>query len=343
MRTALCLPMTALLITTAVAGPKSAKQILPFRGTVEGSELSIPTGPPPPNNTGFDIHGGGSGNGTHLGAFTVDWFFEGTIFPGTGGAAEGPGSRTFVAANGDQLWSEGFGMGTTPDADGLIHVVESHTIVGGTGRFEGARGSFTLERLVQLDFANPADPSPTWGSFDGTIILKGAPFKGRIDGKEDFNFQVGDPSGIDLVILGNGGGRATQLGSFSATWIGDITFGPDPDALQPLARTFVAANGDELWSEGWGAGTPPDADPNFNQYVVEDHVIIGGTGRFEGATGSFTVERVVYDVRPGIDLVSEGSFHGVLLRANRPNHRADRSHAKFRSHRNGRILRGPTR
>ena len=139
---------------------------------------------------------------------------------------------------------------------------------------------------------------------------KGLPFKGTIDGTEDFNFQVGDPSGIDLVIVGDGGGRATHLGMFSATWGSDISFA---NILQPLFRIFVAANGDELWSEGWGAGTPPDADPNFNQYVVEDHVITGGTGRFEGATGSFTVERVGYDVRPGVDLVTEGSFDGTII------------------------------
>ncbi len=42
-------------------------------------------------------------------------------------------------------------------------------------------------------------------------------------------------------------------------------------------------------------------------------MITGGTGRFEGAGGSFTVERVVYDVRPGIDLVTEGSFDGTII------------------------------
>ena len=31
------------------------------------------------------------------------------------------------------------------------------------------------------------------------------PFKGVIEGTEDFTFQIGDPSGIDLLISGSGG------------------------------------------------------------------------------------------------------------------------------------------
>ncbi len=139
-----------------------------------------------------------------------------------------------------------------------------------------------------------------------------APFKGVIGGTEDFNFQIGDPSGVDIQIDGSGGGNATHLGEFIATWHGDITFGA---ALQPIVRHFVAANGDELWSIGLGAGTPPDADPNFNQYVEEELFRMGGTGRFEDATGSFTVDRVVFDVRPGMDLETVGSFDGTIILA----------------------------
>ena len=81
----------------------------------------------------------------------------------------------------------------------------------------------------------------------------------------------------------------------------------------PGTHRFVADNGDELWSEATAAGTPPDADPNFNQYVVEEHVITGGTGRFDFARGRFTLERVVYDVRPGVNLETSGSFSGFII------------------------------
>jgi len=131
-----------------------------------------------------------------------------------------------------------------------------------------------------------------------------APFSGVIAGTEDFDFA--HPSGIDIKILGSGGGNASHLGRFTATWDADITLA---NLDQPIKRTFVAANGDELYAEGFGAGTPPP-----DQFVTEDMSITGGTGLFEFATGSFTLERTVFDVgNPGFtDLETVGSFDGFI-------------------------------
>lgn len=49
------------------------------------------------------------------------------------------------------------------------HVVEEHTIVGGTGRFAGASGSFTLDRLVQPVGTTPTSASV--GTVDWTIVI----------------------------------------------------------------------------------------------------------------------------------------------------------------------------
>ena len=139
---------------------------------------------------------------------------------------------------------------------------------------------------------------------------EGVPFKGRIEGTEDFTFQDRDENGIDLLINGSGGGNATHLGKFAASWDGFIDTTGAVETL--IFRTFVAANGDELWSVGSGEGTLPDP----NQFVTEEHVIIGGTGRFEGATGSFTVERTVFNVAPPFtDLVTTGTFDGTIILA----------------------------
>jgi len=290
----------------------------PFEGVVEGSEdfnpVFDPNAPAGSDPIGLDIVGSGEGEARLLGRFTATWGFDVDL------ASPGPhpGARTFVADNGDELWSEATGIGTPPDADPNFNqtVTEEHVITGGTGRFEGATGSFTVERVVYD--VRPGVDLVTSGSFSGYIMLvpQGEPFQGLVSGFEDFNpvFDPNDPSATDptgLDIVGSGGGIATTLGRFTATWGFDIDLAsPGP---HPGARTFVADNGDELWSEATGTGTPPDADPNFNQTVVEDNMIVGGTGRFEGATGSFTVNRVVYDVRPGVNLATSGSFSGYII------------------------------
>jgi hypothetical protein len=106
------------------------------------------------------------------------------------------------------------------------------------------------------------------------------------------------------LINGSGGGNATHLGAFTASW--DLEISTDPNIV---FRTFVAANGDELYAEGPGAGTPPP-----DQFVTEEMTITGGTGRFDDATGNFTVKRTVFDVgNPGFtDLVTVGSFDGTI-------------------------------
>jgi hypothetical protein len=45
--------------------------------------------------------------------------------------------------------------------------VETNTIVGGTGRYAGARGSFTLDRCLNFDTGE------TSGTISGTIVVRG--------------------------------------------------------------------------------------------------------------------------------------------------------------------------
>ncbi len=51
---------------------------------------------------------------------------------------------------------------------GVFHITEIQIITGGTGRFAGAKGSFTVERLVDLTTLLSS------GSFHGTITSPGA-------------------------------------------------------------------------------------------------------------------------------------------------------------------------
>ena len=102
----------------------------------------------------------GVGNATHLGLFTYD--LEAAVsLPSLSATA----SATLIAANGDMIFGEGVGQGTPTSTPGLISIVETYTITGGTGRFAGATGSFTVERL--LDRATLVSS----GTISGTLVL----------------------------------------------------------------------------------------------------------------------------------------------------------------------------
>jgi hypothetical protein len=54
-----------------------------------------------------------------------------------------------------------------------MKITETHTIIGGTGRFTGAQGSFPVDRMHA--FASESDGTHlTFGSFLGTMTSPGA-------------------------------------------------------------------------------------------------------------------------------------------------------------------------
>jgi hypothetical protein len=59
------------------------------------------------------------------------------------------GAATFTAANGDTLTASITGQ-STPTSPGVLSILEVYTITGGTGRFAGATGTFTLESTLNL-------------------------------------------------------------------------------------------------------------------------------------------------------------------------------------------------
>ena len=127
---------------------------VPFKGSLQAVETSVVQFP-----TLF-VDASGSGNATHLGRFTVTYEIEVDI-----PTFHGVGSYHFVAANGDSIFTDVEGQGTEPTVDGVSFIVETHTITGGTGRFDGATGSFTVDRVINV-FTGVSS-----GSFDGTIVI----------------------------------------------------------------------------------------------------------------------------------------------------------------------------
>ena len=107
--------------------------------------------------------GQGGGVASHLGRFTVDWEFVVNEVDGTGS-----GPVRYTAANGDAIYANSVGASEPTATPGVFHITEIQTVTGGTGRFAGARGSFTVDRLVDLNTGE------TSGSFHGTITSPGA-------------------------------------------------------------------------------------------------------------------------------------------------------------------------
>ena len=164
-KTSICLPMAAaIFLTVALPRPAAAAKYVPFKGSFQGSETAVF---PPTQPTIFLVEGNVTGVATHLGKFTVAYNFTVSLVPDTLG--QGIGSARLVAANGDMLFTTIVAQGT-PDQDtpGVQRIVEMHTITGGTGRFAGAQGSYTVVRLVE------AATGVTSGSLEGTITSPGA-------------------------------------------------------------------------------------------------------------------------------------------------------------------------
>ena len=109
-------------------------------------------------------------------------------------------------------------------------------------------------------------------------------------------------------------GNATHLGKFTLVLKALVDFG----TLPPTAAgtlTFTAANGDELVADFTGSSQL--VVPGL--VLITEHATIDpdrSTGRFAGATGEFTIERLA-DAATGVNGITIGSFSGTITRARR--------------------------
>ena len=155
-KTIMYLQVAVLCFATAFAGPNLKKK--DFSGpiaSVETDDIDFAT-------LIMLVDGAGTGQAEHLGQFT--YTFEFVVDLST---IIGVGSAEFTAANGDSFSTTITASGVLNTPPGFNRVIEQHTIVGGTGRFAGASGSFILDRLVTATGTNPA---VSVGTVDGTIV-----------------------------------------------------------------------------------------------------------------------------------------------------------------------------
>jgi hypothetical protein len=158
----------AVLSVLVFAGPAAAGEQVPFKGRFEGTVSHTPAPP-------FDsVLVEATGNASHLGRFAVA--IPHLVNLATRTAA---GTYEFTAANGDKLFADFVGHSTPTDVPNVIAIVETATITGGTGRFAGATGSFTTQRLFDRAALTTA------GSFEGTIQLGASDNDAQGDEDED--------------------------------------------------------------------------------------------------------------------------------------------------------------
>jgi hypothetical protein len=132
------------------------------------------------------------------------------------------------------------------------------------------------------------------------VAKEQVPFRGSLEG--DVAVTPIDPPLIVAVVI-SGTGNASHLGQFAISI---------PHVVNRGTRTgagvyqFTAANGDTVTADFTGESAPTDTPGVLA--IVEVATITSGTGRFAGATGSFTVTRL-YDTAAG---TTTGTFEGTI-------------------------------
>jgi hypothetical protein len=147
----------AVLAVLGLAGPAPAQQQVPFKGSLEGVVTIRPLTPPY-----VSVLVKATGNATQLGQFTLA--IPHIVNRSTMTAK---GTYQFVAANGDTLTASFSGKAMPTSTAGVLSIMETAIITGGTGRFAGATGGFTCVRLFNTVAGTTA------GSFNGTISAPG--------------------------------------------------------------------------------------------------------------------------------------------------------------------------
>jgi hypothetical protein len=146
------------LVLVAVAGPVSASDHVPFRGTLAGTATVTPLDPPV-----VAVRIEATGTATYLGRFTL-------VAPHTVNQAtlSAVGTYLITAANGDTITADLAGTAVMVSPPNVIAITETATVTGGTGRFAGATGSIEVKRMFDRS------TGVTTGTLEGWISKPGS-------------------------------------------------------------------------------------------------------------------------------------------------------------------------
>jgi hypothetical protein len=120
-----------------LAGPVSAGDQIPFKGTLAGTASITPLTPPM-----VAVRIEATGTATYLGRFALE--APHVVNQATLTAV---GTYLITAANGDTITADLAGTATMVDPPNVVAITETATVTGGTGRFAGATGTIQVERV----------------------------------------------------------------------------------------------------------------------------------------------------------------------------------------------------
>jgi hypothetical protein len=132
------------------------------------------------------------------------------------------------------------------------------------------------------------------------------PFKGSLSGRHVSRTPLGPPFVFDRFELE---GQATHLGHLTLVIESTVNFAARP-VTGSGTYTFTAANGDQLVASQTGSS----ALVRPGTVLITEHAVVDpdrSTGRFAGAEGTFTVERLA-DAATGVGGVTEGTLNGTI-------------------------------
>ena len=114
---------------------------------------------------------------------------------------------------------------------------------------------------------------------------------------------ITDPSGIPIGAIASGSGTATHLGQWTVA--GNVKYTPDNNGVLHSSgeATLTAANGDKLQFQIDGILDPVAGVDQGVFYLV------GGTGRFEGASGSANFVVTINPLTGGFELTAVGRIN----------------------------------
>lgn len=139
-----------------------------------------------------------------------------------------------------------------------------------------------------------------------SAVAQVLPFKGKLEGRHASRTPLAPPFVFDRF---EAEGQATQLGQFALVIEATVDFGARP-VTGAGTYTFTAANGDRLVADQTGFSAL--VEPGL--VLITEHAVIDpdrSTGRFAGATGTFTVGRFA-DAATGVGGLTVGTFEGTI-------------------------------